>query len=694
MSAGGPGRVSTAAAPALARPDPARLRARLVLGTGGALLAAGLVLLALVERADVSQDGGLTTGAHLVHVALAVPFLLLGTLMLARVPRHPIGWIYCAAALGGLLSDAGLQYATYSHYVDRLPAGTWAGWVGEWASAPIFLLVTAAPLLFPSGRPPSRRWNPVLWLGLAAIATIALSAVLGTGDDLPFQGNPFLPDATAGTLGDIFSFGYLLVPVTMVAGVAAIVVRWRAARGPARDELRLLLRAAAAVVIAFGVSLLTALIAGHVPIAEQAAGFLALEFLAASMGVAIVRHHLYGLDVFVDHALVYTGLTIVLGGLYVAAVLLGGRLLGEDVQLEVALPATALVAVAFGPLRARLQRSVNRLLHGLRDEPYAAISTLGRRLGEAMAPAQVLPVMVATIADSLRVPYVAVQLAGTREPAATHGAPVAGVALSLPLVHAGETVGTLLIGARAHDEALSDADRRLLEDFARRASAAASAVALSLEVQHSRERLVSAREEERRRLRGDLHDGLGPTLAGAVLTIDAARRVLARDPETADQLLDRAAASVEGTVADVRRLVYGLRPPALDQLGLVGALQQHTAALTLDGAGLSADVVAPDAMPALPAAVEVAAFRIAQEALTNVTRHARARRAEVRLAVEAERLCVEISDDGDGIPAGAPAGIGMTSMRERATELGGDFEVTSASGAGTVVAVHLPLPRA
>jgi two-component system NarL family sensor kinase len=337
-----------------------------------------------------------------------------------------------------------------------------------------------------------------------------------------------------------------------------------------------------------------------------------------------------------------------------------------------------------------VQRAVSRLLHGRRDEPYAAISTLGRRLGEAMAPTRVLPVIVETIGDQLRLPYVAVELTDAPgEPAAVHGAPDAGLALRLPLVHAGERVGTLLIGARAHGEPLADADRQLLEDFARRASAAASAVALSIEIQRARERLVTAREEERRRLRGDLHDGLGPTLAGAVLTIDAARRVLATDPETADALLDRAAASVEGTVADVRRLVYGLRPPALDQLGLTGALRQHAAALT--GTDLDCEITAPDPLPPLPAAVEAAAFRIAQEALTNVARHAHAGHACVTIAV-GETLQLEVDDDGCGVAPDRHPGVGLTSMRERATELGGSFKLAARPGGGTSLRVELPLP--
>ena len=673
-----------------ARRDPAGIRARAVLAGGGALAIAGLALVMLVERADVPASAS-DVARQLVRVGSAVPLLLLGALMLARAPRHPIGWILCTASLGMLLAFTGAEYAIYAHYVDPLPADDWAGWIGEWASAPIVLVPAVALLLFPTGAPPSPRWRPWLWCGLAAPILIALEGVLGPGDDLDFSDNPLYGDATAASISDPFGIGWLLVFPAMFAGIAAVAVRRRSAEGEAREQLRLLLRAALVVGAAFVACLIGSL---ATPGAFDVGAFVAvvsLAFLAATMAVAILRHRLYGLDVFVNRALVFSALTGLLGGLYVAAVLGVGSALGQDVGLGAALIATALIAVAFQPLRDRVQRDVNRLLHGRRDEPYAAISTLGRRLGEAMAPTRVLPVMVETIGDELRLPYVAVELTDAPgEPAAVHGTPDAGVALRLPLVHAGERVGTLLIGARAHGEPLADADRRLLEDFAHRASAAASAVALSIEVQRSRERLVTAREEERRRLRGDLHDGLGPTLAGAVLTIDAARRLLATDPEAADTLLDRAAASLEGTVADVRRLVYGLRPPALDQLGLTGALRQHAAALS--GAELGCEIAEPDALPPLPAAVEAAAYRIGQEALTNVARHAHARTAVVSITV-GETLRLEIADDGCGLPDDRHAGVGLTSMRERATELGGSFEFTAAAGGGTVVRVELPLPH-
>jgi two-component system, NarL family, sensor kinase len=176
-----------------------------------------------------------------------------------------------------------------------------------------------------------------------------------------------------------------------------------------------------------------------------------------------------------------------------------------------------------------------------------------------------------------------------------------------------------------------------------------------------------------------------------VFRIDAARRVLARDPQGADVLLDRAAASVEGTVTDLRRVVYALRPPALDQLGLVGALAQQTTTLSMGDAQLICEIVAPDPMPPLPAAVEVAAFRIAQEALTNVARHSEARRAVVTIAVDSA-LRLEVRDDGLGLPEHPRTGVGLTSMRERSTELGGSFEIAPADGGGTLVRVRLPLP--
>jgi signal transduction histidine kinase len=670
-----------------------RFTAGTIVALGGTLLLLATGLTILVAVHDIPNAGHPAPWKLLIRLGAMGALMPLGALMLARLPRNPISLIVFATSTGVTFAVAAQEYATYSHFVARLPAGSWIGWIGEWAGTPMIALVSIVPLLFPSGRLPSRRWRPALWLGVAATSLLWLQQVLGPGDELKFLGNPISNNHVLSGLSDAGGLGWFLMLPAAGAGIAALIVRGRTAGPEMREQLRLLRRAAVVVTLAFVACLVGSFAAPHGLDIGATAFWLSLSFLAGTIAIAILRHQLFGLDVYVNRALVYAALTLVLGALYVLAVLGFGRLLGQQVNLGVALPATALVAVAFQPLRGWLQQSVNRLLHGQRDEPYAAISTLGRRLGQAMDSSEVLPTMVETIAGALRLPYVAVELTGAGdEPAAAHGTPAAGIALRLPLIHSGERIGTLVVGARAHGEALGDADRRLLGDFAHHAAAAARAVALTGELQRSREQLVTTREEERRRLSGDLHDGLGPTLAGALLTIEAARESLARNPAGVDLLLDRAAASIESTVADVRRLVYGLRPPVLDQLGLVGALRQQMSALSSGADGqFTCDVDAPDPMPPLPAAAEVAAFRIAQEALTNVARHANARTASVRIAVD-ESLHLEIRDDGRGLPTDRRhAGVGLTSMHERTAELGGSFALSSSPNGGTVVSVQLPL---
>jgi signal transduction histidine kinase len=338
------------------------------------------------------------------------------------------------------------------------------------------------------------------------------------------------------------------------------------------------------------------------------------------------------------------------------------------------------------------------LLYGQRDEPYGVLSRLGQRLESLIAPDAVLPTLVASIAEALKFPYVAIGLGvgPESEIAAAHGAPAVGVGRWL-LVYQTETVGELLVAPRTPGESFSPSDRQLLDDLARQVGVAAHGVRLTRdlqrladELQQSRERLVTAREEERRRLRRDLHDGVGPTLASLVQRLDAVGRLVPRDPEAAVSLLLDLKAQTRATVADIRQMVYALRPPALDELGLVSAIREH-AAQHLEPTGLRVTVDAPP-LTALPAAVEVAAYRIVLEALTNVVRHAAAHTCSVRLTCGRADLVVEILDDGGGLPDGAHAGVGIESMRERAAELGGECVVERGPCRGTRVWARLPLP--
>jgi signal transduction histidine kinase len=355
--------------------------------------------------------------------------------------------------------------------------------------------------------------------------------------------------------------------------------------------------------------------------------------------------------------------------------------------------ATGLVAVLFQPLRSRLQRGVNRLMYGERDDPYAVISRLGRRLEATLAPDRVLPTLVETIAQALKLPYVAILLKEGEgfTTTAAYGSP-RGEPETLPLVYQREELGRLVLSPRAPGEGFSDADRRLLEDLARQAEVAVHAVRLTTDLQHSRERLVATREEERRRLRRDLHDGLGAQLAGLNVQAGTLRRLIPRDPDAADEVVVELRDELRSAIADIRRLVYDLRPPALDDLGLAEALRRLAERYGSEGEQLRVSVEAPEDLPGLPAAVEVAVYRIVQEALTNVARHARAHRCVVRLAVN-EDAALEIVDDGVGIPAQRSAGVGLSSMHERASELGGSCVVHSVPKGGTQVLVRLPMPK-
>jgi signal transduction histidine kinase len=272
---------------------------------------------------------------------------------------------------------------------------------------------------------------------------------------------------------------------------------------------------------------------------------------------------------------------------------------------------------------------------------------------------------------------------------ATHGERPAETR-TLPITYRDTEVGRLVLPARGLRSRLSRRDEQLLGDLVRQAATAARTSRLADELQDSRERLVVAREEERRRIRRDLHDGLGPALSGVVFRLESARLLVDRDPDAAAAHIEATSDHVQDVVADVRRLVHDLRPPALDDRGLVGALQQQ--AESVSTGGLRVTVAAADLGP-LPAAVEVAAYRIAGEAVTNVVRHARAATCVVRLAVADDRVVVEVADDGVGIAEDAQAGVGLVSLRERASELGGRTEITCPEGGGTVVRAWLPMGR-
>jgi signal transduction histidine kinase len=415
--------------------------------------------------------------------------------------------------------------------------------------------------------------------------------------------------------------------------------------------------------------------------------------------VAVLRYRLWDIDLLLNRTLVYGLLTASIIGLYLLVVVGLGTLFSALGNLLLSLLATGLVAVLFQPLHQRLQRAVNHVMFGERDEPYRVLSRLGSRLEATLATDALLPTIVETVTQALKLPYVAITYKQQGEDvlvASTGEARAREALVRVPLVAQTEQVGDLVLAARTPGESLTPADLRLLHDLAPQIAVAIQAVRLTAELrqltadlQQSRTQLITAREEERRRMRRDLHDGLGPTLASLTFKIDAARNLLKEDSERADRLLEGVRQQAQQAITDIRRLVYDLRPPALDELGLLSALREQAA--SYQHQGLQILMEAPECLPPLPAAVEVAAYRIALEALTNVVRHAQAQQCLLRLRLHDRTLELQVSDDGKGIAPGHHVGVGLLAMRERAVELGGSCTITPRASGGTTIKVSLPL---
>jgi signal transduction histidine kinase len=650
---------------------------------------------------------------------LSLAYPAVGALIASRLPTNPIGWIFCGLGLIYATQRFAMAYADHALLETfALPWGEFAAWFSTWMgffnpTLGIFLM-----LLFPSGRLPSRRWRIVVWLAVLGAAMTALGVAFMPGILLhhTYVENPFEivgviygKLTTYGFFGASRLLGMTLLSTSLLAALVSVILRLRHARGDDRQQLKWFLFAAVPLTVLGSLDVLDTIVALFttdfmfhpvymlhsrgllVPVIYL--GVLALLLVPVCTYIAILRYNLYDIDLVINRTLVYGALTACIVGIYVFAVVALGALFQARGNLAVSLLATGLVAVAFQPLRGRLQRGVNRLMYGERDDPYAVVSRLGRRLEASLAPDTVLPTVVETIAQALKLPYAAILLKegeGYRT-AASYGS-TRGEPETLPLVYQREEIGRLVLSPRAPGEGFSDADRSLLEDLARQAEVAVHAVRLTADLQRSRERLVATREEERRRLRRDLHDGLGAQLAGLNVQTGTLRRLIPRDPDAAEELVIELRHELRGAIADIRRLVYDLRPPALDDLGLVEALRQLAERYGSQDEPLSVLVEATEDLPNLPAAVEVAVYRITQEALTNVARHARARNCVVRLVVN-EDVALEIVDDGVGIPAGRSAGVGLSSMHERASELGGSCTVEPVPKGGTQVLVRLPLPK-
>ncbi|TYL51366.1 sensor histidine kinase [Nocardioides sp. BGMRC 2183] len=683
-------------------PRPRRVRVGAVIGV--LLLPAVCVL--LVPLAAWLDSMAPTTGPG-VEIAdgdgwtWALMGALLGVLagiILVHDRRQLFGWVL--AGFGVFWSLDGLAQS-YIHAgltsTDAWPGMTFALWFLNRFGAYLTVVTAILLMVFPTGRFLPGRWALACRVAVALMVSAGLTFLVIPSDgrmraDLPpdVDPDPTSIDALAGAADALVSVSLAVMVSTLVLALVLVVVRYRRAQGAERDQMRWLAWSAVVLLV-----VVPAGAAFQIPGTDYLTLLLITVLPPAAMTVAIVRPTVVPIQELLGRTVVLAVVIAVLvaaDALVLAALTL---LLDDELsQAQVAAVVLVVAVVLYGPLRHRLSAAVRRRMLGQRGNRYDVVAGLASTLESTDDAVDQLTAVAAAVAGAFGVGYVGVEVdsaAGDRLVVA-HGARPDQVR-TLPISYRGRSVGRLVLPARGLRSRLSARDEQLLGDLVRQAATAVRGAQLAEELQRSRERLVAAREEERRRIRRDLHDGLGPALSGIVFGIDAARITLVRDPADASATAAQLAAisdEAQGVVADVRRLVHDLRPPALDDRGLVGALRQQAEALAVP-----LEVVAGDDVPMpLPAAVEVAVFRIAGEGLVNVARHAQATGARLCLTSEDGELVVVLRDDGVGIAESAAAGVGLLSMRERAEELGGSLEVGCPGSGGTEIRVRLPLAAA
>jgi two-component system NarL family sensor kinase len=624
--------------------------------------------------------------------AVGVTGVAVGGFVAFRRPEHPLGWILLVGSAFSFVSFAGYSVLNWMfvHTPERiglakviLHSSIW-GWIVTRGS-----FVVLAPLVFPTGWPRARWERALFALAVSAIAvTCAAHSRLWTFEY--FDGAPATGTARLAEWVEPWAarVTYVLALVALVSMAARVL---RSERSERRRHLPF-----AAGLLVLAVPTLNSLYAdafGHgLWPATDWLEVWAMVALPVVLAVAVLRHGALDIDVVVRRTTVYAVVIAVAAAVYVSVVAVFSVFVqhGSGAGPVVA---TGLVALVVLPARAWADGVVSRRLFGNRDAPFEVITALGARLEQAPIGGEGLELVAETLRVQLRVPFVAVELIGPDSVVETAAAGSPGPPVErFPLVYQGVDLGWLVVAQRGGRDSFRPSERALLAAFARQAGVVAHNVALAQALLQSRAVLVQTREEERRRIRRDLHDGLGPTLATVSLSLGAAAERLDGDPELAVLLRDLET-EVQHSIADIRRLVYDLRPPVLDDLGLVGALRGQAAQLSqgdLVRDRVAIDVEASGTDADLPSAVELAAYRVAVEAMTNVVRHANASRCVV--AIERNhQLVVRVEDDGVGIPADTPRGVGLRSMRERVVELGGALRLERRLPAGTTVWAAFPL---
>jgi signal transduction histidine kinase len=628
------------------------------------------------------------------ELVVGLAYSTAGVALLARRGQRRLGALFAALAAAALLGALASQYLGY--LTAQTPTDAWP-WLGSlWWAWTIGAAILAGPVLLTLLPPPWRRDPRVRIAMVVVFVSIGLLLIerITTAWPAPLPANPLeLHGRVRGVVdwsGDVAS---MAIDAVATVAVALLYLDWRDRRHLSEDPLPgwLLVGGIAAWLAVVPPSWST--IRDHLPAPDVLPPLLLLAtipLLVIGAMIEIVRTQPRALEGvshrFLEWALLVAGIVVV----YTVLVAGLGRLVGGSGPTWFLVAATGAIALGAEPARQRMRALADGLVYGSRDDALSLVRHVVTHVG-ASRDDDLLPALAASLGREMRLESVAIDVA---QPdgwvrAATYGLPVTAHARETPLRYHDDTVGRLTVGW-SDAPSLRPRDIATLDELAAPLALAVSWVRLAADLRRSSLAVVSAREEERRRLRRDLHDGLGPALTGISLGLRTAIRQLERDGSTGLEvplcLLCRLADEVDTTVVEVKRIVRDLRPTALDQLGLIGAVTEFVR--SVDHA-VEVHLQLPDHETTLPAAVEVATYRIVTEALTNVVRHANA--ATCRLTIAAgSAVEIDVVDDGVGLDPGVPAGIGLVAMRERTAELGGTMTVTAMTPHGTHVHVRLP----
>ena len=671
------------------------LTARWVAGcTGGmsvALIAGGLAW-AYVDRHLVPADmmRWNISDAFGEVVNLAIP--IAGFVLASRRPANRVGWLFLVAGLVLGLSAFSQQYGLHALIVapGSLPAGRAFAWLSNWTWVIAFAMLAFVFLLFPTGRLRSRRWLPAAWFaGGALTLTSAVVAVYSAR----FWSRPFSTPAQAVT--PVVTAVIIFVCAVLVVSVAAVVVRFARSSGEERLQLKWFAAAALLVVATF---ILSVAINSVLTSALSNVAFLCLWVAVA---IAVLKYRLYDIDVVISKAVLYGSLAVFITAVYVGVVVGIGTLAGGRDRPLLAAVAAAVVAVAFQPVRQWAGRLANRVVYGRRATPYQVLSDFARRIGGTYANEDVLPQMAHTVAAGTGAKQVVVWLRvddELRPEASSDGSshagplPVGGHELpqlpdsdtSVPVVHQGELLGAISV-TMPKDEPLRPAGQQLVADVASQAGLVLANAGLIEDLRASRQRLVAAQDQERRRLERNLHDGAQQDLVA--LAIKVRLGATAEDLAQAKEIFGELKADAAGALENLRDLARGIYPPLLADLGLAAALGAQASKAPVPV------TVEADGIGRFRQDTEAAVYFCCLEALQNTAKYARATQARICLQAQDGTLRFTVSDDGAGYDTShTPLGSGLRNMADRLAALGGRLEVRSAPGQGTTITGYLPVP--